>query len=69
MSASGYVHLEDCWVKRVTEKAALIAWEDEEEWIPLSQIADGEDLEEGGPMTVSITEWIAKEKGISGSES
>lgn len=64
MSQSGYVHLEDCTVKRVTDRAALIEFEDGEEWFPLSQIADGDELTEGGPVTVSITEWIAAQKGI-----
>jgi hypothetical protein len=65
MSASGYVHLEDCTVKKLTEKAALIEYGDEQHWIPLSQIADADELQEGDERTVSITQWLADQKGLS----
>lgn len=67
MGQSRYVHLEDCNVLRITDKAVLLEIADEEHWIPISQLADGEDheLEVGDKgITVSVTEWIAKEKGI-----
>ena len=67
MSASGYVHLEDCQILSVTPKAIYIDYEGLAMWIPISQIADGEDhkFERGDKnVTVSITEWIAGQKGI-----
>lgn len=67
MGATNYVHLEGCDVLKVTEKAVLIKLDDEQHWIPVSQLADGEDhnLEDGDKgVTVSITEWIAEQKGI-----
>lgn len=65
MSASNYVHLEDCQVIRVTEKAIQVEWDGDAYWFPISQVADGEDYEAGdGPVTISVTEWIANEKGI-----
>lgn len=69
MSQSGYIPLEDALVKVVTKDAAIIQFTDAlgevcEEWFPLSQIADADDLEKGGPQTVMVTEWIARKKGI-----
>ena len=67
MGQSNYVHLESCKVVAVKEKAVLIEYDDAEYWIPVSQLADGEDhnLEAGDKdITVSISEWIAKQKGI-----
>lgn len=65
LSASNYVHLDDITIKRVTDKAMLIEWEEEEFWLPLSQVADADDYEAGDQhCNISITEWIAKEKGI-----
>jgi hypothetical protein len=52
-------------VKRVTEKALLIEYDGEEVWLPLSQVSEGEKYEEGDEeVTVSITEWIAKQKNL-----
>lgn len=66
MGASRYIHLEDVSVVKETEKAFLLRLDDDtEHWIPKNQIADWEDLEEGETgRTVSITEWIAGQKGI-----
>jgi hypothetical protein len=66
MGISNYVHLEDCTIVAATEKAVRIAWDDSDEWFPRSQIADqGENLKVGeSGYTVSISEWIAKQKGI-----
>lgn len=66
MSHSGWVHLEKCVVRRLTDKAALVEYEGERVWIPLSQIADPDDLEAGpDEVTVSVTDWIADQKGLS----
>lgn len=65
VSHSHWVHLEDCSVKRVTEKAILIEHDGEEVWLPISQVSEGEKYEEGDEdVTISITEWIAKQKGL-----
>lgn len=65
MSQSGYVHLEDCRVVRVTDQAVLIWYGDIQLWVPKSQMADADGFEPGdGPVTVSVTEWIAAQKGI-----
>lgn len=67
MSATNYVHLEGCDIVAVTDKAVLIEYEDEQHWIPISQLADGEDhsFERGDEdVTVSVSAWIAKQKGI-----
>lgn len=67
MGASEYVHLENCDVLAVTDRAILIRYEDTEYWIPVSQMADRDEhgLEKGDTgVTVSITEWIAEQKGV-----
>lgn len=65
MSASSWVHLEDCTIKRMTGSAFLIEYDGEEFWIPKSQIDDPDRLDTYDTgVTVSITEWIAKQKGI-----
>lgn len=67
MGQSNYVHLEGCDILAVTEKAVLIKFDDEQYWIPVSQLAEREDHPHDAgdkDVTVSITEWIANEKGI-----
>jgi hypothetical protein len=67
MGATNYVHLEPCDIVAVTPKAVMIRYDDETFWIPVSQLADGEDhpFEAGDTgLTVSISEWIAEQKGI-----
>lgn len=69
MSASHYVHLNDCEVKRTTEKAILIDYEGEEIWLPRSQVSEGDKYEAGDTgVTISITEYIAREKGLEGDD-
>jgi hypothetical protein len=65
MSASRWVHLEECSVKVVTERAILVEYEGEELWFPLSQVSEGDQYENGDEgVTISVTEWIADQKGI-----
>jgi hypothetical protein len=65
MSASGYVHLEDCNIKAVTANAVLVEWDGDDYWFPASQVADPDVFEKGDEgVTVSVTEWIANQKGI-----
>ena len=50
-----------------TEKALLcklIEFDEEEEWIPFSQIEDNdEDFKEGWEGTIYVTEWLCKKNG------
>ena len=64
---SNYVHLEVEKIVKETDSAFLLRLEDGEElWIPKSQIADPDDYTEGDEdATISITEWIARERGLS----
>ncbi len=67
MGASSWVHVRVDAVLRVTERAALLDVNGEEVWVPLSQVADAADLSAGpGERTVSVTEWVAREKGLEG---
>lgn len=68
MSHSGYVTLDNCRVMRETDNAFLIHIDEVgQHWIPKSQISP-EDVDscvvgETG-LSISITEWIADQKGI-----
>lgn len=65
MSTSNYVHLEGCSVVAETDKALLINYKDEEYWIPVSQISGADAYDAGDTdVTISITKWIANQKGI-----
>ena len=66
MGASRFVHLDVEEILRETEAAFLVELENgEQHWLPKSQIADSEQYEAGDVnCTVSITEWIAQQKGL-----
>lgn len=66
MSASRWIHLDVELIAKETAAAFLLRLDDDtEHWIPKSQIADPEDYSEGDANCgVSITEWIAEQKGI-----
>lgn len=65
MSMSNWVTLENCNIRKITEKAILIEWKDGDYWIPKSCIEDPDRLEVGDDnITVLITETIAKAKNI-----
>ncbi len=66
MSASNYVHLDVEEILRGTEKAFLVLLEDDEEvWLPLSQIKDADDYAAGDVnCTITITKWLAEQKGL-----
>ena len=53
-----YVELNHDGIVKETEKAVLIDFGDEQEWIPRSQM---EALEAN---TVEVAEWLAIEKGL-----
>lgn len=62
-----YVHINVKRIKKKTDKAFLLLLENgEEHWIPFSQIADdADDYNEGDrDCSMSITDWIAQQKGI-----
>lgn len=72
---SSYVYLDVKEIRRVTEKAMLLAFDVEqddgscileEEWFPRSQIEGrGEDYEAGDKdLEIGITDWIAEKKGL-----
>lgn len=67
MTYSGYTHIEVKRIKRVTDRALLLVIEvdseDEEVWVPKSQIADADGYQVGDSnLTVSVTEWIYRQK-------
>jgi hypothetical protein len=65
MGQSNWVHLEECKVLQETEKAILIEYGGEEIWLPRSQVSEGDKYATGDEgVTISITEYIAREKGI-----
>lgn len=65
MGASNWVHIEVDLIKKTTFKAMLCVIGDEEFWLPFSQVADHDDYDEGDEnVTISITEWIAEQKGL-----
>lgn len=65
MSSSNWVHLEVTEILRETDKAILVLLDDEELWIPLSQIADSDDYSVGDTdCVISVTEWFAKQSNL-----
>ena len=69
MSASNWVHVHVDKIIKETSAAFLCEIDGEEVWLPISQIADSGDYSEGDEdLSLSITEYIAKEKGLEGEE-
>lgn len=68
MSQSGFVHINVDRILHETDAAFRVRLESgDEHWIPKSQMADADDYEAGDEnCTISITEWIAEQKGIEG---
>ena len=66
MGQSNYVHLDVDEILKETAKAFLVLLPDGEEvWLPFSQVADHEAYAVGDTgVTISITEWLAREKGL-----
>lgn len=65
MGMTNWVHLEDCKVLAVTESAVLVLYDEEKIWLPKSQLSDPDTYEaDDEGVTVTCTEWIAKQKGI-----
>jgi hypothetical protein len=60
-----FIDIEVDEVLRITDSAMLIVIDNEEHWIPLSQIdEDGPILGEGDSGEMRITKWIAEKKEI-----
>lgn len=54
-------------IKKATSKAILVVYENEEIWLPVSQLEldECDDLEEGAQdVSLTISDWIASEKGL-----
>lgn len=67
MTASSWVHISVEEIIRETDSTFLFQIGDDQVWIPRSQVANPDDYEEGDKdLTVSITEWIAKQNGLEG---
>lgn len=64
MSRAEEIFSIEAFVLRQTPKAVLVRYEDEEYWLPRSQLIDDEDLPQEGAARVKMTAWIAKEKGF-----
>jgi hypothetical protein len=66
MADTEVVDIEDCYVTVETDKAILVQLPNlDEEWIPKSQIdEDSEVKAEGDEGTITVTRWIAEQKGI-----
>jgi hypothetical protein len=66
MSSSNYVTVLIEKIKKETDKAFLCEIEDGEDvWLPFTHVADYENYEEGDEdLEISITEWMAREKGL-----
>lgn len=47
-----------------TEKATLFRFDEEEVWLPLSQIEDLDTAEQ----TVEVADWLVEKKGLEGYE-
>jgi hypothetical protein len=57
--------IDDCRVKRQTDKAVLVEADGVEAWIPQSQIHDDSEVwKEGDEGTLVIPEWLAEAKGL-----
>ena len=65
MGASNWVHLDVDRIKRITDKAMLVEIDGEDVWLPLSQVDNPSRFDEHDEdITVSITSWLANEKGL-----
>lgn len=55
----------DVRVVKETSEAFLLQFDtDEKQWVPKSQILDDDSLTEGDTGTMTLTEWVAKEKNL-----
>lgn len=64
MGASNWHYLEVVRIIKITDKAMLVELEDQQLWIPLSQIEEGEWEEGDENVEFGVTEWFAKKEGL-----
>jgi hypothetical protein len=65
MGFSSWVHLDVDLVVAESENALLLEIDGDQHWIPKSQISEPGTYAKGDKdVTVSVTEWIAKQKGL-----
>lgn len=65
MGASSYVSVHVDSIDAETEKAFRCTIDGETVFLPFSQIADADDYAVGdADLTLSVTEWLAREKGL-----
>jgi hypothetical protein len=63
---SDWIHLDVEKILQETDKAFLCLIDGEQHWIPKSQVSDPDDYYAGDKdCCISVTEWLAKEKGLS----
>jgi len=63
--AQEMVEFEEVELVRSTDKAGLFRIDEEEHWIPWSQVDEGCELKKDGDIgTLICTEWIAEQKGL-----
>lgn len=61
------VRIDDVTCTKVTEKAMLVVIEEDEIWIPKSQVDDDSEVYDAGEHstgTLVISQWIAGQNGI-----
>jgi hypothetical protein len=66
MNASNWIHLDVERIVRETNGAFLLQLdEDNEVWVPKSQVADAADYSEGDEnLILSVTSWWADKEGL-----
>lgn len=61
------VSFENVVCKKATAKALLVVIDEEEYWIPVSQVHDDSEVwddEKNNEGKLVVTEWIAQQKGL-----
>ena len=59
------VTIHDVDIKHETDNAVLIECDGEEYWIPFSQVEEMTKGANGRESSITITQWIADQKGLS----
>ena len=62
--ADRLITLHDLTIEKRTDKALLVNVAGNPVWVPKSQIRDVDEAQGDGKVTMVVTEWIAKEKGL-----